>query len=107
MASAAALIPDSPDRLGIGSQSRDAPESAPPDVQPSADTRYILTEIGKLSVKVDRLVTDVDTLDTKVDAIRGQVRFVQGAAWIIGILVVVVGPVVGLIVTGKITINFH
>ena len=105
MVAEAILIPDSPEKLDTNAQAGATTHAFQNQLSP--DTRYILTEIGKLSVKVDRLVDGMASTSSKVDGLRGQVAFVKGAAWVIGVLTVMVGPIAGLIASGKLTIALH
>lgn len=56
----------------------------PPDLYPTSDIRFVMIELGKVSVKVDRLIQDVEGQGAKIDAVRHQISFVRGALWVIG-----------------------
>lgn len=77
------------------------------DLYPAMDARFVLVEVGKLTTKVDRLIEDVGKLGGKVDTLRGQVSFVRGAAWVLGALILLVGPLLAAILSGKLSIGFH
>jgi uncharacterized protein YoxC len=58
--------------------------SPPQDLYATSDIRFVMIELGKLSVKVDRLIQDVEGQGAKIDAVRHQISFVKGALWVIG-----------------------
>jgi hypothetical protein len=59
----------------------------PQDLYATSDIRFVMIELGKVGVKVDRLIQDVEGHGTKIDAVRHQISFVKGALWVIGALV--------------------
>lgn len=61
--------------------------------------------VGALTTKVDRLIDDVDKQSNSVDDIRHKISFVRGAVWVIGIAGALIGTVLTLVFTGKISIS--
>jgi hypothetical protein len=55
-----------------------------------------MIELGKVSVKVDRLIHDVDKQGTKIDAVQHQISFVKGALWVVGGLIAIAATVITL-----------
>ena len=85
----------------------DFPSTTPRDLHPTTDIRFVIHELGKLTSKVDRLVGDVDRHGEKLGEVKDAISFVKGAIWVIGCVVVVGGAIVGLILSGKISIYFN
>lgn len=65
----------------------------PPDLYPTSDIRFVMIELGKLSVKVDRLVDDVKGHGTKIDRLRQIVAWVGGAAAVVFVLLSVAAKI--------------
>lgn len=83
----------------------DYPQVTPRDLHPTSDIRFVITEITKLSILVDRLIKDVGKLEEKVDGVRHQVTFVKGALWVIGGVMAVVAVFTTWYFSGKISIT--
>jgi len=57
------------------------------DPQPTSDIRFVTSEIGKLTSKVDRLIEDVGKDSEKIVTVRRQMTFVKGALLVIGFVI--------------------
>ena len=69
---------------------RQLPSVPPPqDLYQTSDIRFVMIELGKVGVKVDRLIQDVEGHGAKIDAVRHQISFVKGAVWVLGALVTI------------------
>lgn len=68
----------------------------PQDLYATSDIRFVMIELGKVSVKVDRLIHDVDKQGTKIDAVQHQISFVKGALWVVGGLIAIAATVITL-----------
>jgi hypothetical protein len=69
---------------------RQLPSVPPPqDLYQTSDIRFVMIELGKVGVKVDRLIQDVEGQGAKIDAVRHQISFVRGALWVFGALIAI------------------
>jgi hypothetical protein len=57
------------------------------ELQPTSDIRFVTSEIGKLTSKVDRLIEDVGKDSEKIVTVRRQITFVKGALLVIGCVI--------------------
>jgi hypothetical protein len=57
------------------------------ELQPTSDIRFVTSEIGKLTSKVDRLIEDVGKDSEKIVTVRRQMTFVKGALLVIGFVI--------------------
>ncbi len=81
------------------------PQVPPRDLYPVSDIRFVLVEIGKLGIKVDRLIDDVHGHGEKIDALRHQVTFVKGALWVIGGVLAILSVAAIWYFTGRLSVT--
>jgi hypothetical protein len=65
----------------------------------------LTADVGKLTAKVDRLIDDQKGIGEKVDTVRHTVSFVRGAVWVIGGIIAVAIFIVGLYLSGRLSIT--
>lgn len=64
----------------------DTTDGPPPrDLYRTSDIRFVMMELTKLTVQVERLIADVSKGSDKLDVVRHQISFVKGAMWVLGI----------------------
>lgn len=85
----------------------DFPAVAPRDLHPTSDIRFVIHELGKLTSQVERLITDVEGHGKKIGEVKDAITFVKGAIWVVGGVIAVVSAIVGLMMSGKLSIGFH
>jgi hypothetical protein len=85
----------------------DFPAITPRDLHPTTDIRFVIHELGKLTSQVGRLIVDVEGHGKKIGEVKDAINFVKGALWVIGGGVVLAGAIIGLILSGKVSITFH
>jgi hypothetical protein len=85
----------------------DFPAVTPRDLHPTSDIRFVIHELGKLTSQVERLIDDVDSHGKKIGEVKDAITFVKGALWVIGAFVTFATAIIGLILSGKISIAFH
>jgi hypothetical protein len=68
----------------------------PPDLYATSDIRFVMVEIGKLTVRVDRLIDDVKGHGSKIDKLRLTVSWVAGATAVVVILLGIAAKIVPL-----------
>jgi hypothetical protein len=90
-----------------GAVPKDFPATTPRDLHPTTDIRFVIHELGKLTSQVARLIDDVDAHGKKIGEVKDAITFVKGACWVIGGGVVLAGTIIGLILSGKVSIVFH
>jgi hypothetical protein len=83
------------------------PAVTPRDLHPTTDIRFVIHELGKLTSQVTRLIADVDGQGKKIGEVKDAINFVKGALWVIGGGVVLSSAIIGLILSGKVSIAFH
>jgi hypothetical protein len=83
----------------------DFPQVPPRDLHPTSDIRFVIGEVAKLTVQVERLIDDVRGHGDKIDAVRHQVTFVKGALWVIGGVMAIVLLALGWYFSGKLSIT--
>lgn len=83
------------------------PSTTPRDLHPTTDIRFVIHELGKLTSKVERLIVDVDGHGKKIGEVKDAITFVKGAIWVVGGGAIIVSTIVGLILSGKISVAFH
>ena len=76
-------------------------QTTPRDLHPTSDIRFVIKEVSKLSVLVDRLIKDVETQGGKVDKLNTQATFIKGALFAGGIAVGAFGLFITWLVDGK------
>jgi len=81
----------------------------PPAMLDRSFTLQVVMELQKLvaeiGAKTDRLITDVAGQGEKIDAVRHQISFVRGVLWVFGFLVVIMGSLITLYISGKLAIT--
>jgi hypothetical protein len=85
----------------------DFPAVTPRDLHPTTDIRFVIHELGKLTSLVTRLIADVDGHSKKIGEVKDAINFVKGAVWVIGGGIVLATAIIGLILSGKVSIAFH
>ena len=85
----------------------DFPATTPRDLHPTSDIRFVIHELGKLTSEVGNLVGTVKSHGEKIGEVKDAISFVKGALWVIGLAALLVGSIIGLIMSGKISIAFH
>jgi hypothetical protein len=86
---------------------RDFPATTPRDLHPTSDIRFVIHELGKLTSQVERLIGDVKGHGEKIGEVKDAITFVKGAIWVVGGGAVIVSTIIGLILSGKISVTFH
>lgn len=57
--------------------------------------------------QVQRLIQDVESHGKKIGEVKDAITFVKGACWVIGGGIVLGGAIIGLVLSGKVSITFH
>jgi len=63
--------------------------------------------LESLLPKSETLVGTVKSHGEKIGEVKDAISFVKGALWVIGLAALLVGSIIGLIMSGKISIAFH
>jgi hypothetical protein len=61
---------------------REFPQVTPRDLYSTADIRFVLVEIGKLTADVKHLISDVKSQGEKIDKLMHESSFTKGAVWV-------------------------
>lgn len=83
---------------------REQPQGTPRDLHPTSDIRFVMTEVAKLTERIDNLIERVgdmkgaskETSDKLVD-IEKSIAFVKGAVWVFGIFFSIALVVIGVV----------
>jgi hypothetical protein len=67
------------------------PQGSPRDLHPTSDIRFVITEVAKLTERIDNLIDRVGDLKSdgketrdRLFSIEKSISFVKGAVWVLG-----------------------
>jgi hypothetical protein len=82
---------------------------APRDLHPVADIRLVITDVAKLTERIDNLIERVGDLKAdgketrdRLFSIEKSISFVKGAMWVLGGLFTIALVVIGVLLRSKI-----